>query len=113
MPFRDSFELTDPKAMRALAHPTRLSIFHTLVDGPTTATRCAEAVGESPSSCSYHLRMLAEQGFVEEIESSDGRERLWRLVRRGWTARALSGDSEEFAAASRSLGTRRWNRATR
>jgi hypothetical protein len=30
---------------------------------------------------SYHLRKLAEQGFVEKVpEKSDGRERWWRAL---------------------------------
>ena len=35
--------------------------------------------GESPQSCSYHLRALAKYGFVEETESDDGRETRWVL----------------------------------
>lgn len=37
-------------------------------------------VGLSPSACSYHLRTLAQYGFVEEDLSSaaDGRQRPWR-----------------------------------
>lgn len=103
MPFRDSFELTDPGVMRAMAHPTRLGIIHVLVDRPATATECAEVVGESPSSCSYHLRTLAELGFVEEVDGSDGRERRWKLVRRNWNAKAGAEESPEFAAASNLL----------
>ena len=48
MSFRDSFELTDPGVMRAMAHPTRLGIIHVFIDGPATATECSEVVGESP-----------------------------------------------------------------
>lgn len=103
MPFRESFELTDPGVMRALAHPTRLGILHVLVDRPATATECAEVVGESPSSCSYHLRTLADLGFVEEIAGSDGRERRWKLVRRNWSAKAGAEETPEFAAASNLL----------
>ena len=103
MSFRDSFELTDPGVMRAMAHPTRLGIIHVLIDGPATATECSEVVGESPSSCSYHLRTLAELGFVEEVTGGDGRERRWKLVRRNWSAKAGAEESPEFAAASNLL----------
>src|SRR5713226_3824820 len=52
--------ITDPRAMRALAHPARIAILqHLVVDGPATATECAEIAGLSPSACSYHLRALA------------------------------------------------------
>lgn len=74
-------ELTDPKMMRALAHQARIAIWmHLGLNGPATATECAEIAGLSPSACSYHLRTLARYGFVEEDRASaaDGRERPWR-----------------------------------
>jgi DNA-binding transcriptional ArsR family regulator len=74
-------ELTDPRMMRALAHPARIAIWtHLGMRGPATATECAEIAGLSPSACSYHLRTLARYGFVEEDRASaaDGRERPWR-----------------------------------
>jgi hypothetical protein len=37
-------------------------------------------VGESPSSCSFHLRTLAKYGFIEEAEGGTGRQRPWRVV---------------------------------
>ncbi|HEX4091325.1 MAG TPA: helix-turn-helix domain-containing protein [Trebonia sp.] len=74
--------LTDPRMMRALAHPGRMAIWQFLgLEGPATATECAEIAGLSPSACSYHLRTLARYGFVEEAPASaaDGRERPWRV----------------------------------
>src|SRR2546429_2370715 len=74
-------ELTDPRMMRALAHPGRIAIWtHLALHGSATATECAEIAGLSPSACSYHLRTLARYGFVEEDPDSaaDGRERPWR-----------------------------------
>ena len=74
----------DPLAMRALAHPLRLRLLEELtLRGPLTATRCADLVGESPSSCSFHLRTLAKYGFVEEAEGGTGRQRPWRTVALG------------------------------
>jgi len=73
--------LTDPRMMRALAHPARLAIWQYLgLEGPATATECAAVAGLSPSACSYHLRTLARYGFVEEdrAHAADGRERPWR-----------------------------------
>ncbi len=67
--------------MRALAHPTRLALLdHLHAGGPATATECAAAVGDSPSSCSYHLRALAKWGFVAEAEGGHGRERPWQAA---------------------------------
>src|SRR5580692_3944892 len=74
-------KLTDPRMMRALAHPARIAIWtHLGLRGPATATECAAVAGLSPSACSYHLRTLARYGFVEEDRASaaDGRERPWR-----------------------------------
>ena len=55
-------EISDPRALRALAHPARLAILqHLVLDGPATATECAEVAGLSPSACSYHLRQQSQQ----------------------------------------------------
>jgi DNA-binding transcriptional ArsR family regulator len=79
--------------MRALAHPVRLDLLTALSDGPLTATECAERVGESPQSCSYHLRTLAKYGFVERAEAVNGKERPWQKLAGGlqWTG---SGDAD-------------------
>lgn len=79
--------ISNPGALRALAHAGRYAILERLqLEGPATATQCAEVAGLSPSACSYHLRLLARYGFVEEdtSPSRDGRERLWRAVMAGW-----------------------------
>ncbi len=73
--------LTDPRALRALAHPTRLSLIGLLRrDGPTTATKAGELLGESSASASFHLRQLAKYGLVEEAGGGTGRERPWRAT---------------------------------
>lgn len=67
--------------MRALAHPTRLALLdHLHTVEQATATECAAAVGDSPSSCSYHLRALSKWGFVEAGEGGVRRERPWRAA---------------------------------
>jgi DNA-binding transcriptional ArsR family regulator len=77
--------LSDPRVMRALAHPARVAILDELAGGRVgTATEFAEVCGLTPSATSYHLRALARAGLVEEAPSrGDGRERLWRGVGRG------------------------------
>ncbi|MBW0117735.1 winged helix-turn-helix domain-containing protein [Pseudonocardia abyssalis] len=88
--------ITDPKALRALSHPTRWTIIELLgAERTATATRCAEYSGESVASCSYHLGMLAKYGFVEPAEGGDGREKPWRLTRRdqSWRAADLEPDA--------------------
>jgi DNA-binding transcriptional ArsR family regulator len=83
--------LTDPRAIRALAHPARLSVLEALSEGTElTATECAQAAGVSPSAMSYHLRALEKWGFVQRAENSgDGRERPWRTVPGGWQVDAM------------------------
>jgi DNA-binding transcriptional ArsR family regulator len=72
--------LTDPRAIRALAHPARQRIIDELYGGKVlTATECAELAGLTPSATSYHLRALARWGIIERADTStDGRERPWR-----------------------------------
>jgi DNA-binding transcriptional ArsR family regulator len=77
-------KLTDPLAIRAVAHPVRLALLEALMrEGPLTATEAAELVGESPANCSFHFRTLAKYGFVEEVPGSTGRSRPWRRVAMG------------------------------
>lgn len=88
--------VADPRALHALAHPTRVALLdHLLATGARTASQCAEAVGESASSCSWHMRQLARFGFVARAESTDGRERPWRATATGFgyePGRAGPGD---------------------
>jgi DNA-binding transcriptional ArsR family regulator len=76
--------ISDPKALRALAHPLRLDLLDRLMSfGEQTAAQCAQAIGSTASNCSYHLRALARVGLVEAGSSSDGRERPWRATATG------------------------------
>ncbi|MGW0117067.1 winged helix-turn-helix domain-containing protein [Streptomyces sp. NPDC003327] len=78
-----SIQLTDPRALRAYAHPLRMTLVGLLRrSGPFTATRAAELTGESVASCSYHLRILAKYGLVEEAPGGRGREKPWRATAR-------------------------------
>lgn len=78
--------LTDPRALRALAHPTRLQLLERLqLSGDATATECGEALGISPAAASYHLRALARWGLVEEAGGATGRRRPWRARSAGFS----------------------------
>lgn len=95
--------LTDPRALRAMAHPTRLELIGLLRrGGPLTATQAAERIGESPASCSFHLRQLAKYGLVEEAGGGRGRERPWRATAIS-TEWPVLGESEETRAAGEML----------
>ena len=98
--------LTDPKMMRALAHPARIAIWmHIGLRGSATATECAEVAGLSPSACSYHLRTLARYGFVEEdrAAAADGRERPWRARLLAFTMEDRPDEPAAGRVASRLL----------
>lgn len=93
--------VTETAALKALAHPLRLSLLEILVtDGPKTASEAAALVGESPSNCSWHLRKLAEHGFVREASGATGRNRPWRAVSEGlvWGDGEDEQDAETSAA---------------
>jgi len=82
--------LTSPTELRALSHPTRLTLLTLLdEDGPMTATEAGERIGESPANASFHLRTLARYGYVEEAPGGRGRQRPWRVVRQ---ANDIPGD---------------------
>ena len=76
--------ISSPERIRALAHPVRLALLDHLDNvADATATQCAEVVGESVASCSFHLHTLAKYGFIEPAPRR-GRERPWRsAVSRG------------------------------
>ena len=91
--------LTDPRALRAYAHPVRMKLVGLLrTEGPLTATRAAELLGESSGTCSFHLRQLAKYGFVEEAGGGTGRSRPWRLTSVGMSF-SPSGDMEAEIAS--------------
>jgi DNA-binding transcriptional ArsR family regulator len=75
---------TDPRSIRALAHPARLAIIDALAAGKElTATQCAELTGLSPSATAYHLNLLERYGFAETAPPRpDRRERPWRATGR-------------------------------
>ncbi len=72
--------LTDPRALRALAHPARTAVIDELYQGNVrTASELAELTGLTPSAMSYHLRALEKWGIVRRAErTGDARERPWR-----------------------------------
>src|SRR5882757_1176439 len=78
---RPPIELTDPRALRAYAHPVRNKLIGLLrLEGPLTATRAAELLGESSGTTSFHLRQLAKYGLVEEAPGGKGREKPWQAT---------------------------------
>jgi Helix-turn-helix domain len=97
---RGRLNLTDPKAIRALAHPVRWALLEGLGQaGTLTATQASEMLGESPANCAFHLRTLAKYGFVEEAGGGRGRERPWRQTYDGMSWRTRNSDPQLSHAA--------------
>jgi DNA-binding transcriptional ArsR family regulator len=71
-----------PTALKALAHPVRLRILGLLrIEGPATATRLAARLGLNSGATSYHLRQLAQHGFVvDDEERGNARDRWWKAA---------------------------------
>ena len=112
-PYGD-FEITDPQAMRALAHPVRLAALSYLQkNGPATATQLSVHVGASPSVTSWHLRHLETFGLVSDSPPPDGgsdkRQRWWRSAARGF--RFEMPETPEGAEAGRMLRTEMMSQA--
>ncbi|MEV0797039.1 helix-turn-helix domain-containing protein [Kribbella sp. NPDC050281] len=94
--------LSDPRELNALAHPVRMGIVELLsISGPLTATELADRLDETPANCSWHLRKLAQHGFVEEAEGGKGRQRPWQVPGLGfsWDEEHASGSIDERRAA--------------
>ncbi len=92
--------LSDPRELRALAHPVRMALIEELIlGGSLTATQLGELIDESPTTCSYHLRQLAKYGFVEEAGGGKGRARPWRLSSVGMAVSNTAHDPETELAA--------------
>jgi DNA-binding transcriptional ArsR family regulator len=93
--------VSDARTLRALAHPVRIALLEELiVSGPLTATEVGERIGESPTTCSFHLRQLARYGFVEEAGGGKGRARPWRVTTIGFS---FAADDPEAELASGAL----------
>lgn len=114
--------ITDPQAMRALAHPVRLAILSYLQrNGPATATALAPHVGATPSVTSWHLRHLATFGLVTDADPGevpgDRRQRWWKAMARGFRFQPTDDASAQmladqmYAAAQQQVD--RWMTETR
>jgi predicted transcriptional regulator len=98
--------LSDPRALRAYAHPIRLALMALLRrEGPKTATQAAQVLDESVPSCSFHLRQLAKYGLVEQAGGGRGREKPWRATAMftDWDAAGLDDPAAADAAQALDL----------
>jgi helix-turn-helix protein len=103
---RPELNITDPKAMRALAHPVRMALLDLFHVSPTlTATQASEALQESPANCAFHLRTLAKYGFLEEAGGGRGRERPWRRVHESINISSTGQRNPQARMAAEALGS--------
>src|ERR1700726_4899396 len=97
----DMRDVSDARTMRALTHPVRIALLEALfLGGAMTATQLGEQIGESPTTCSFHLRQLAKYGFVEEAGGGKGRARPWKMTSIGMHIRGIGDPETEIAAAA-------------
>jgi DNA-binding transcriptional ArsR family regulator len=74
-------QVSDPKILRAIAHPLRNRILTELAaTGPMRAADLAAALDLPANQMSFHLRQLAKYGLVVEAPEAarDRRDRVWR-----------------------------------
>jgi DNA-binding transcriptional ArsR family regulator len=103
--------VADAPTMRALAHPIRLALLEALSrHEPLTATEAAGLVGETPSACSFHLRMLAKYGLVEDAGGASGRRRPWRRTGPPGIVFPAVADDQETSLAAEALSGLVWTR---
>ncbi len=89
-----------PEQLRGITHPVRVRLLGLLrMDGPQTSADLARATGLNTGATSYHLRQLAQHGFIEDAPGlGSGRERHWRAKHRG-TRMDAPADGPEATAS--------------
>ena len=92
-------QVTGVEEMKAVAHTLRVQLLASLREhGPATATELAKRFQTDTGSTSYHLRKLAQFGFVEEIADPTGhhRARRWQAAHKttSWSNAELATSAE-------------------
>jgi DNA-binding transcriptional ArsR family regulator len=101
---RPAVRLTDARALRAYAHPTRAALLSLLrIHGALTATQAGALLGESSGSTSFHLRQLEKYGLVEPVPDVPGRAKPWQATSMT-TDIPVSSDDPEVQDALVELG---------
>jgi predicted ArsR family transcriptional regulator len=74
--------MSDPRVLRAIAHPTRGRILDELgATGPMRAADVGDALGIPANQASFHLRQLAKYGVIVPAPEAarDKRDRVYKL----------------------------------
>ncbi|MEV8371293.1 helix-turn-helix domain-containing protein [Kribbella sp. NPDC056861] len=96
----------DTSVIAAIHHPLRRRLIDLIgVEGPSTASRLAEATGELVGNISHHLKVLAAAGVIVEAPelARNRRERWWRSAHASysWSVADAGGDpAAELVATS-------------
>jgi DNA-binding transcriptional ArsR family regulator len=69
--------VSHPKALAALADPTRRSLFEKLRQTPTSVADLAETMPISRPAVSQHLKVLKDAGLV--VDEARGNRRIYRI----------------------------------
>ena len=95
----DMFQVQDPAALRAIAHPLRQRILMELsVRGHARAADLAQVTGQPANTISFHLRMLAKAGMIVEApeHARDKRDRVWTNVASSYRVPAGTRGEQEI-----------------
>ena len=85
--------LDTAQKLRVAANPARVRILSELAWGKERTSDIADKIGIPANSASYHLRLMAQAGFVRSTEGEDRRETWWELTsEHGWAIN-LSDDA--------------------
>jgi ArsR family transcriptional regulator len=75
------------QVLKALSHPTRLSVFNMLMEGVQCNCEISERLGLSLSLISHHLRALREVGLVQSERDPDDARWIYYSIDRQALAR--------------------------
>jgi DNA-binding transcriptional ArsR family regulator len=97
--------VTGIEEFKAVSHPLRVRMLaHLRSHGPATATELAKVFETDTGSTSYHLRKLAQFGFISEAGEQTGghhRTRRWQAAHRytSWDNADFAGTDEGRAVS--------------
>jgi DNA-binding transcriptional ArsR family regulator len=75
----------DHRLAKALSHPLRVRLLAAFNEGIASPNQLAKAFGESLPKVSYHVKMLAELGYIELVDTAQRRgaiEHYYRALTR-------------------------------
>lgn len=78
-------QLVDPALAKAASHPLRMRILALLEQGDASPLQISRAVDQPLNTVSYHVRVLADLGFIELASTANRRgavEHTYRLTAR-------------------------------